>query len=61
MYQRDRSWWKDGEDSVLQTVGLKPLQTYIDIRQETVADWVSTRHIFEVCAQETGYEVGGRR
>ena len=28
-------------------------------RKATVAEWVFTRPIFDVCAQETGYEGGG--
>ena len=29
-------------------------------QKATVAEWVATRPIFDVCAQETGYEGGGR-
>ena len=29
-------------------------------RQETVAEWVTNRPIFDVCARNTGFEGGGR-
>ena len=32
----------------------------MDSRQATVAEWVATRNIFDVCVIETGYK-GGRR
>ena len=32
---------------------------YIELRQETVAQWVEINPLFEVCARETGYEGGG--
>ena len=44
---------------MLQKKGTQPLQTYIDSRQTTVADWVDFRPIFEVCAKETAYTGGG--
>ena len=58
--KKDDSWRKAASDSVLQKKGTQPLQTYIDSRQTTVADWVDLRPIFEVCAKETVYKGGGR-
>ena len=41
---------------MLHAEGTQPLQTYIDISQATVVQWVSTQLIFEVCSEkETGY------
>ena len=57
---KDGPWQKLASDRVLQGEGTQPLQTYIGRRQATVAEWVSLRPIFEVCAKETGYEGGGR-
>ena len=39
--------------------GNQDTRTYTVRRQETVAQWVALRPIFEVCVQETGYEGGG--
>ena len=36
------------------------IQTYLDKRQATVAEWVALRNIFDVCTREMGYEVGGK-
>ena len=45
---------------MLQVAGTQPLIMYIGRIQATVAEWVSTRPIFEVCAQEdTGIQAGG--
>ena len=54
------SWQKAAENSLLQGAGNQPLQTYIDRRQMPVTEWVIFRPIFEVCANEMGYKVGGR-
>ena len=59
-WQQDGCWRREGADSMLQVAGTQPLRTYIDRRQATVAEWVATRPIFEVCAQEIWYEGGGR-
>ena len=56
---RDRSWRKSAAKTVLQGAGKKPLRTYLDRRQEIVAEWVALRPIFYVCARETVYEGGG--
>ena len=45
---------------MLQAAGTQPLQTWIDRSRATVAEWVSTGPIFEVCAQEKGNKGGGR-
>ena len=44
---------------MLQAEGKKPLKKYIDKRQAKVTEWVALRPIFEVCAKDTSYEVGG--
>ena len=49
--KKDNSWRKAASDSVLQKKGTQPLQTYINSRQKTVAEWVYLRPIFEVCAK----------
>ena len=36
------------------------LRTYGERRQATVAEWVTTRPIFDLCVQENGFEGGGR-
>ena len=38
-------------NKVLQVVETQPLQTYLDRRQATVAEWMDLRHIFDVCAR----------
>ena len=55
-----KTWKKYGSDRLLKAAGTKPLREYINNRQDMVAEWVALRQIFEVCAKETGYEVGGR-
>ena len=45
-----------GKKKVLQGARTQPLQTYVDRRQTTVAEWVNLRPIFDVCVRETGYE-----
>ena len=42
-------------------VGTQSEMTYIGRRHKTVAQWVTLRPIFEVCARETGSEGGGHR
>ena len=58
--QRDGSWRQVPAEEVLQVVSTQTIRTYWERRQATVAEWVATRPIFDVCAQETGYEGGGR-
>ena len=43
---------------MLQVARTQPLQTYIDISQVTLAEWVTARPIFEVRAQEGGMREG---
>ena len=57
---KDGLWRKVAADRVLQGAGTQLIHTYLDRRQDTVADWVSSRPIFKVCVRETGYEVGGK-
>ena len=45
--------------TVLEKAGTQPLVTDIDRSQATVAEWVATHPIFEVCDRETSDE-GGR-
>ena len=45
---------------MLQGEGKKTLRKYVARRQETLAEWVSTRPIFDVCERDIGFE-GGRR
>ena len=48
----------DGK-TVLRGAGTQPLRTYVDRIQAAVAEWVSLRPIFDVCARDVGYEGGG--
>ena len=60
--QRYGSWRREGAVSVLQAAGTQLLRNYIGRSQATVAEWVATHTIFEVCAQdEIWYTVGGKR
>ena len=43
--QNDGSWRMAASESVLQEVGMQPLQTYIGQRQAKVAEWVELRPI----------------
>ena len=56
---KDGSWQKVTSDRVLQGEGTKLIQTYLEIRQATVVEWVALQTIFEVCARDVGYEGGG--
>ena len=44
------SWRQVPVEEVLQVVGTKTLSTYVVRQQATVADWVATRPIFDMCA-----------
>ena len=57
---RDGSWRKAAANKVLRGAETQLIQTYLDRRQVTVADWVALRPIFGVCARETGYVGGGK-
>ena len=59
-WQRDKYWRQGMAEAVLQGEGTQLLQTYVDIRQARVMEWVPLRPILDVCARETGYEGGGR-
>ena len=48
------SWQQKEAKSVLKAPGNQDVQTYINRRQATVAQWVSLHHIFKVCVGETG-------
>ena len=54
------TWKKEGEERVLQATGENPLRGYIERRQAAVAEWVDLQLLFEVCAEETGFDGGGR-
>ena len=48
------SWQQKEAKSVLKASGNQDVQTYINRRQATVAQWVALHHIFKVCVGETG-------
>ena len=50
MWRRDGSWRQVPEEAVLQGEGTKTLKTHASRLQTTVAEWVATRTIFDVCA-----------
>ena len=52
-------WWKVAANKLPQGSGTQLIQTYLDIRQATVAEWMAIRHIFDVCAMETVHKRGG--
>ena len=56
----DKTWTQEVLDRVLQAARTKCLREYIDKRQATVAEWVTLRPIFEVCAKEAGYAGRGK-
>ena len=62
-YQRttDRIWETPEAGEVLKASRMQTSGTYIGRRQGTVAQWVVLQPIFEVCAQEQGFEVGKRQ
>ena len=47
-------------EAVLHGAVTQTLRKYVARQKATVLEWVETRPIFNVCAQDTGYEVGGR-
>ena len=57
----DGTWEMPGAEGIREAAGTWSERTYIERRQETVAQWVALRPLFQVCAKETGYEGGGRR
>ena len=59
--QKDRTWRKVSEETVLEKSGTQPLGTYIDRRQATVAEWLALRPILEVCEKEKAYKRRRRR
>ena len=48
--QRYGSWRKVPEEAVLEGAWTHTLRKYVIRRQATVAEWVATRPIFDVCA-----------
>ena len=58
--RRDGYWRQVKADEFLLGVGTQTLRKHVDRQQATVAEWVATRPIFDVCARETGYEGGER-
>ena len=56
----DETWEMPGVEVVRETVGTQSTMTYIGRQQETVAQWVTLRPIFEVCAGDKVYEGVGR-
>ena len=52
--RRYGSWGHMTAEVVIQGEGTQNLRTYVYRQQATVAEWVSTRPIFDVCARETG-------
>ena len=55
---RDGPWRKASTNKVPQGADTRPLHTYLDRRQATVAHWGDLRPIFDVCTRETSCEVG---
>ena len=49
--QRDGSWTYPPLSEALKDAGLYSLQTYISRRQNTIAEWVATRPIYQLCHQ----------
>ena len=43
-------------EKVLEKSGTQYLVTYIDRSHATVAEWVASRPILEVCGRDRGYE-----
>ena len=58
--RRDGYWRQVKADEFLLGVGTQTLRKHVDRQHATVAEWVATRPIFDVCARETGYEGGER-
>ena len=54
---RDGLWHKAAANKILQGSGTQPIQTYLDRRQATVAEWGDLRTIFDVCTMKMVYEV----
>ena len=53
-WQRDGYWRQMKAEEVLQGAGTQMLRNYVARRQATVAEWVTTIPIFDVCARWTG-------
>ena len=54
-------WEVSRAEVVLEAEGMQLSMTYIGKQQATVAQWVALQPIFEVCAEEKGYEGGKHR
>ena len=55
------TWRQAAAEKVLDKAGTQYVGTYIDRRQATVAEWVASLPILELCERETGYKGGGAR
>ena len=53
MRRRDGSWRKVPAEEMLKGVGIQTIRTYVARQQATVAEWVATWPIFDVCALDT--------
>ena len=51
----DGTWETAGAEGIREAAGTQSDRIYIEQRQETVAQWVALRPLFEVCAREIGY------
>ena len=59
--QRERFRRNAASASVIKKAVTKTLETYIDNRKTTVAEWVTLRPILHICNRDMGYEGRGRR
>ena len=55
------TWVTPKAEVMWEVTGTQSTMTYMGIIQGTVAQYVALRPIFEVCARETGDDVGGHR
>ena len=55
----DGTWEMPGAEGIREAAGTQSDRIYIEQWQTTVAQWVALRTLFEVCARDTGYEIGG--
>ena len=51
---RNGSWWKVEANKALQGAGTQPLQTYLDRRQATLAEWATRERESPGAMAETG-------
>ena len=55
MRRRNGFWRQMSTEAVLQGAETQTLRTYVDRRQATVTEWVTTQPILNFCARDTGY------